>query len=174
MTPIRAASAEPAYIAVGSNLGNRRATIESGLSTLASTPGVSLLRRSALIETDPVGPAGQGRYLNGAAAVETTLSPRALLESLLAIETRFGRQRHPGVRNGPRTLDLDLLLFGDRLVDEAGLHLPHPRMAERVFVLRPLLEIASDEILPDVNQRLGLPAGTSLREGLRSLLSAAE
>lgn len=174
MTPVRAPTSEVAYIAVGSNLGNRRATIEAGLAALDSIDGVAVLRRSDLIETDPVGPPGQGTYLNGAAALATSLDPRALLEALLTIEARLGRERQAGVRNGPRTLDLDLILFGDRSVDEPGLHVPHPRMAERVFVLRPLLQIASDEILPDLNRRFRLPPGTSLREGLRSLLSAAE
>jgi len=150
-----------AYVAVGSNLGDRAATIEAALSALAASPGIRLLRRSRLLETEPLGPPGQGRYLNGAVELDTTRSPRELLEALLAIERRLGRERSDAVRNGPRTIDLDLLLYGDAIVQESGLIVPHPRLHERIFVLEPLAELAGAVIHP----RLGI--------GIESLLVQA-
>jgi 2-amino-4-hydroxy-6-hydroxymethyldihydropteridine diphosphokinase len=129
------------YIAVGSNLGNRAGHIEAALHELEEHGDIRVVRRSTLHETEPVGgPAGQPRFLNAAAELATALEPRALLARLLEIEQRHGRERV--VPNGPRTLDLDLLLYGDRVLDEPDLQVPHPRMWERAFVLAPLGEIA--------------------------------
>lgn len=130
-----------AYIALGSNLGDRRATLDSAVAALRERPGLRVVRWSSWIETEAVGgPAGNPTFLNGAAEIETELPPRALLAVLQEIEDRFGRAR--GEANGPRTLDLDLLLYEDRVIDEPGLVVPHPRMSGRRFVLEPLAEIA--------------------------------
>lgn len=134
-----------AAIGLGSNLGARERWLGLARAELAALPDTRLVACSRWIETEPVGgPAGQGRFLNGAALVETRLGARALLAELAAIETRAGRDRTREIRNGPRTLDLDLLLYGELVLDEPGLSVPHPRMAERAFVLVPLAEIAPD------------------------------
>ena len=130
------------FVALGSNLGDREATLRSALARLAATPGVSLVAVSRLYETEPVGPP-QPTYLNAAAELDTTLSARELLGRLLAIEREAGRTRG-AERDTPRTLDLDLLLFGGETIDEPGLIVPHPRLAERAFVLEPLAELAGD------------------------------
>jgi 2-amino-4-hydroxy-6-hydroxymethyldihydropteridine diphosphokinase len=136
-----------AIIGLGSNLGDRRATLDGAIAALAVTPGVGVRRVSSYHETDPVGgPPGQGRYLNAAAVLETTLDPLGLLHTLEAIEARFGRVRT--VRWGERTLDLDLLLFGDRIIQTPELTVPHPRLAERRFVLEPMAEVAPDAVEP--------------------------
>jgi 2-amino-4-hydroxy-6-hydroxymethyldihydropteridine diphosphokinase len=137
-----------AYIGLGANLGDREATLRSAIELLGAEPGVEVVAVSTLRETDPVGYLDQPRFLNGAAALETTLEPRELLERLLAVERALGRNRG-GPRYGPRTVDLDLLLFGDRVVDEPGLTVPHPRLAERAFALEPLLELDPGLVLPD-------------------------
>src|SRR5215203_6602340 len=129
-----------AYVGIGANLGNRDETIARALDLLARRAEVDVLQVSTLRETDPVGYADQPRFLNGAAAVETDLDPRALLDELLAVERELGRTRD-GPRFGPRTIDLDLLLYGEVVVDEAGLRVPHPRLAERRFALEPLAEL---------------------------------
>lgn len=129
-----------AYVALGSNLGDRAGHLAAGLSALATLPGTCVLAISATFETAPVGPAGQQNYFNAAAALATSLAPRDLLEHLLAIEQAQGRVRRE--RWGPRTLDLDLLLHGDAVLDDPHLTLPHPRMLERAFVLAPLADIA--------------------------------
>jgi 2-amino-4-hydroxy-6-hydroxymethyldihydropteridine diphosphokinase len=135
-----------ACVALGSNLGDRRDNLARALEELAR-PGVRVLRRSALYETAPVGgPAGQGPYLNAVVEVETALSPEGLLVLLEEIETKLGRVRT--VRDGPRTLDLDLLLYDDLVLDGPRLTLPHPRMHERLFVLEPLAEIAPGAVHP--------------------------
>lgn len=136
-----------AYIGLGSNLGDREATIRRALALLAAAEGVELVAVSSLRETEPVGFAPQPRFLNGAAAVETDLSPRELLERLLAIERALGRVRS-GPRFGPRRIDLDLLVYGDAQVEEPGLSVPHPRLHERRFVLEPLRELAPDLVVP--------------------------
>lgn len=133
-----------AYIAVGSNLGPRHATIHAGLRDLARVPGVRVVRVSALIQTDPVGPPNQGPYLNGAAELSTDLPPTDLLHAMLAVERLHGRDRSAGERWGARTLDLDLLWYQGVTLDEPGLTLPHPRLHERPFVLIPLAQIAPD------------------------------
>lgn len=128
-------------MAVGSNLGDRERTIRAGLAALDAEAGIRVVAVSTLIETDPVGLVDQPRFLNGAAELETSLEPQALLDVLLAVERRFGRERAGVPAQGPRTLDLDLLLVGSAVVDEPGLRIPHPRLHERAFVLAPLAEL---------------------------------
>lgn len=132
-------------IALGSNLGDSRSTLESALKILDRTAGIQLKKRSMWYKTAPVGPS-QPDYLNGCALLEVQLTPQELLTVLLNIERQFGRIRQE--RWGPRTLDLDLLLFGDLILETAELQIPHPRMNERAFVLVPLTEIAPDWIEP--------------------------
>jgi len=134
------------FIGIGSNLGDRAATIAAAVERLARLPATTVVKVSALIETDPVGYTEQDRFLNGAAELETGLGPAELLDELKRIEQELGRRTT--VRWGPRTIDLDLVLYGDRIVDEPGLQVPHPRMAERAFVLAPLAEIAPDAVDP--------------------------
>jgi 2-amino-4-hydroxy-6-hydroxymethyldihydropteridine diphosphokinase len=130
-----------AHVAIGSNLGRRRETIAAALDLLAADEGIEVVAVSSIRETDPIGYEDQPRFLNGVVVVETRLSPRELLERLLEIERRLGRVRAAIPRFGPRTIDLDLLLYGDAVVDEPGLTVPHPRLAERRFVLEPLVEL---------------------------------
>jgi 2-amino-4-hydroxy-6-hydroxymethyldihydropteridine diphosphokinase len=130
-----------AYVGIGSNLGNPRRTIAAALDLLRADAGIELLAVSSLRETDPVGYENQPRFLNGAAALETELPPRKLLERLLAIERQLGRIRRDTPRFGPRTIDLDLLLYGQETLDEPGLTVPHPRLHERRFALEPLVEL---------------------------------
>ena len=137
-----------AHIGLGSNLGDRRGLIEAALRTLDGLAGVKVTAVSPLIETEPVGPPGQPGYLNGAAALKTTLGPRELLKAMHALEVSSGRDRQTEQRWGPRRLDLDLLLWGDLVIDEPGLTVPHPRMHERLFVLEPLALIAPGAIHP--------------------------
>ncbi|PCI09866.1 2-amino-4-hydroxy-6-hydroxymethyldihydropteridine diphosphokinase [bacterium] len=137
-----------AYIALGSNLGDRHANIQGGLDAIALLPSTTVVQCSTIIETDPIGPGDQGCYLNGAVHIETELEPRVLLDSLLKIEARFGRDREKEIRWGARTLDLDVLVYGDLVIDEPGLEIPHPRLHTRSFVLIPMAEIASNLILP--------------------------
>jgi 2-amino-4-hydroxy-6-hydroxymethyldihydropteridine diphosphokinase len=130
-----------AYVGLGGNLGDRRAYLERAAEALRSCPGVTLSRVSSIYETAPVGgPAGQGPFLNAVAEVETELRPEALLGRLLEIETSLGRERRE--RDGPRTIDLDLLLYGDLVQTDAQLTVPHLRLHQRLFVLVPLAEIA--------------------------------
>ena len=136
-----------AYVGLGANLGDREAMVRSALEQLAAEPGVELVGVSAFRDTAPVGVVDQPRFLNAAAAVETSLSARELLELLLGIERRLGRTRE-GPRFGPRTIDLDLLLYGDEQVAEPGLQVPHPRLHERLFVLEPLFELAPGLVVP--------------------------
>ena len=131
-----------AYIALGSNLGDREATIRGALDALADEPAIEVVAVSSLVDTEPVGIVDQPRFLNGAAALETELSAQDLLALLLDVERRFGRRREGVPAQGPRTLDLDLLLYGDEEIDEPGLRVPHPRLHERAFVLGPLAEVA--------------------------------
>lgn len=133
-----------AFIGLGSNLGNREANLRAALDRLAALPLTRLVRESSLMETEPVdSPPGAGLFLNGVAWIETSLVPLELLESLLAIERELGRDRQGQPRNAPRTIDLDLLLYGEQVINEPELQVPHPRMSEREFVLWPLLQIAS-------------------------------
>ena len=129
-----------AYVGLGANLGDRQETIERAVELLRAAPEVEVLAVSALRETDPVGFDDQPPFLNGAAALETTLPPRELLQVLLDVERRLGRTRE-GPRFGPRTIDLDLLVYGDAELDEPRLTVPHPRLQERRFALEPLAEL---------------------------------
>lgn len=146
-----------AYVALGSNLDNPRAQIEHGFDELAALPRTALRTRSRLYRTPPWGIVDQPDFINAAARIETTLSPRELLGALLAIEARAGRMR--GIRNGPRTLDMDLLLYGNHALREAGLVVPHPRLHERAFVLLPLADIAPDFEVPGKGRVSDLLAG---------------
>jgi 2-amino-4-hydroxy-6-hydroxymethyldihydropteridine diphosphokinase len=130
-----------AYVGVGANLGDREATIRAAIDALPGIVGVSELR-----ETDPVGVVDQPAFLNGAVALETDLAPRDLLDALLAVERDLGRERRE--RWGPRTIDLDLLLYGDETIDEPGLTVPHPRLHERRFALEPLLDLDPEVAIP--------------------------
>jgi 2-amino-4-hydroxy-6-hydroxymethyldihydropteridine diphosphokinase len=136
-----------AYVALGSNLGDREASLAFAASALRSTPGIQLAGASSLWETEPVGPPLQGPYLNAVLKLRTTHSPHDLLERLLEIEREAGRVRTEE-RNMPRVLDLDLLIHGARTLHEPGLVLPHPRLHERPFVLEPLCELAPDLVHP--------------------------
>ena len=138
-----------AYVGLGSNLGEREATLWKALEGLGATEGIQVLAVSSFRETDPVGVVDQPRFVNAAVALETSLRPRELLERLLDVERSLGRDRAVEERWGPRTLDLDLLLYGGESIDEPGLEVPHPRLAERAFVLEPLLELDPDLRLPD-------------------------
>ena len=133
---------ETAFIGLGSNLGDREAVIASGIRMLDARAGIAVRASSSIIETEPVGLVEQGRFLNAVAQLETTLEPRLLLDACLGIEAAHGRDRSVEHRWGPRRLDLDLLLYGDRVIDEPDLTVPHPRLHERMFVLRPLAELA--------------------------------
>ena len=136
-----------AYVGLGSNLGEREHTLQAALRQLGETDGVEVLVVSAFIETAPVGgPEGQPPFLNAAAHLRSGIGAEGLLERLLAIEHSFGRVRR--VHWGPRTLDLDLLLYDDLVLDTEGLTVPHPRMHERVFVLEPLAQIAPAVVHP--------------------------
>ena len=135
-------SAVRAAIALGSNIEDPEAHVRRGFEEIAGLPSTRLLARSSLYRTAPVGYANQPDFINACADVETALAPRALLDALLAIEQRHGRVRT--IPNGPRTLDLDIILYGDRRIDEPGLCVPHPRAREREFVLKPLLEVWPD------------------------------
>jgi 2-amino-4-hydroxy-6-hydroxymethyldihydropteridine diphosphokinase len=152
-----------AYLAIGSNLGDRMAAIRDAVVALDDHPAVAVEAISSIIETDPVGPGMQGRYLNGVLKVRTILDPRELLQQCLAIERTLGRDRAAEQRWGPRTLDIDLLLFGSMVLKDENLTVPHPRMHERTFVLEPLAELAPELVHPGLGQSV-----QSLRDALRS------
>lgn len=135
-----------AFVGIGSNLGDREGYLRRALELLAAEDGVEVTAVSTLRETEPVGPVSQGPFLNGAVRIETDLAPRQLLERLLAIEERIGRVRVE--RFGPRTIDLDLLVYGDEVIDEPGLTVPHPRLRERRFALEPLADLAPGLVVP--------------------------
>ena len=136
-----------AYVGLGANLGDRERTLRAAVDALGAEPGIEVAAVSTLRETEPVGVGQQPRFLNGAVAIDTTLDAVDLLACLLAVEQRFGRVRAPG-EHGPRTLDLDLLLYGDEEIEEPGLTVPHPRLHERRFVLEPLAELAPGLVVP--------------------------
>jgi 2-amino-4-hydroxy-6-hydroxymethyldihydropteridine diphosphokinase len=136
-----------AFVGLGSNLGDREATILRALARLQDEPELRVVRVSSLRETEPVGYVDQPQFLNGVVELETELPARDLLTRLLAIERELGRTRGEGAPLGPRTIDLDLLLYGEDTIAEAGLQVPHPRMHERRFVLEPLAEVAPDLII---------------------------
>jgi len=136
-----------AYVGLGANLGPREVTLLRAVDLLAGEPGIEVLAVSQLRETDPIGDTDQPEYLNGAVSVETTLAPRELLDALLRVERELGRVRD-GTQWGPRTIDLDLLVYGDEIVDEPGLRVPHPRLHERRFALEPLVELEPELTIP--------------------------
>jgi 2-amino-4-hydroxy-6-hydroxymethyldihydropteridine diphosphokinase len=135
-----------AYIGIGSNLDEPQAQVESAVADLAALPRTRLSARSSLYRSAPLGYAAQADFVNAVAEIDTALGARELLAELQAIEARHARRR--SFANAPRTLDLDLLLFGDARIDEPQLTVPHPRMHERAFVLRPLVEIAPRAVIP--------------------------
>lgn len=137
-----------AYVGLGANLGDRETTLRHAVDRLGTNDGVEVVAVSTLRETEPWGPVAQPPFLNGVVALETVLEPVELLEVLLEIERGLGRDRREETRWGPRTIDLDLLLYDDRVVDEPGLTVPHPRLHERRFVLEPLAELDSDLVIP--------------------------
>jgi 2-amino-4-hydroxy-6-hydroxymethyldihydropteridine diphosphokinase len=147
-----------AYVGLGANLGDREAMLRSALEQLAAEPRLELVGVSAFRDTAPVGVVDQPRFLNAAAAVETALPARELLDRLLGIERRLGRTRE-GRRFGPRTIDLDLLLYGDERIDEPGLEVPHPRLHERLFALEPLADLDPDLVVPGRGPLAHLVAG---------------
>jgi 2-amino-4-hydroxy-6-hydroxymethyldihydropteridine diphosphokinase len=147
-----------AYVGLGANLGDREAMLRSALDHLASEPGVRVVAVSPFRDTAPVGIVDQPRFLNAAAAVETELAARDLLDRLLAIERRLGRTRN-GPRFGPRTIDLDLLLYGEEQIDEPGLEVPHPRLHERLFALEPLVDLDPGLVVPGRGPLAALTAG---------------
>ena len=136
-----------AFIALGSNIGDRELHLLRGVAEIGKIRESRITALSGFYDTEPVGPAGQGNFLNAVLRLETPLSPRELLTELQRIETAvFNRRRD--VRWGPRTIDLDILLYGDAIIDEPELTVPHPRLHERRFVLAPLAEIAPDVVHP--------------------------
>lgn len=142
------ASEEIVSVALGSNLGDRESYLRAGLQGLTSTPETSLIRFSRIYETAPMGPEGQGPYLNAVVQLVTDLSPEKFLLRLMEIENEQGRDRD-GERWGARTLDLDLLLFGDRCIEDEILTVPHPGLAKRMFVLAPLCDVAAEGRHPE-------------------------
>jgi 2-amino-4-hydroxy-6-hydroxymethyldihydropteridine diphosphokinase len=137
-----------AFVGLGSNLGEREVTLRAAIGRLRGLPDVEVIQVSSLRDTEPVGPVDQPRFLNGAVELETGLTARALLGALLELERAFGRDRSAGAPHGPRTLDLDLLLYGAETIDEPLLNVPHPRLHERRFVLEPLAELDPDLEVP--------------------------
>lgn len=150
------------FLGLGANLGDRAAALRTALAELAATPGLRLRASSTLRRTAPVGGPPQPDFVNAAARFDCALPPHRLLARMLELERRRGRTR--GVPNGPRTLDLDLLLYGEAVLDTPALRLPHPRLAERAFVVEPLAELAP---------RLPLPGGATAAARLRALTAAA-
>ncbi|MEN6520473.1 MAG: 2-amino-4-hydroxy-6-hydroxymethyldihydropteridine diphosphokinase [Armatimonadota bacterium] len=145
------------YLGLGSNLNDRERNIGHAVELLAENPHIEVLRVSSMYETSPVGYKDQPDFINAVALIETTLSPRELLDAVQAIEELMGRKRT--FRWGPRVIDIDVLLYGSETIDEEGIKIPHPMMMERRFVLEPLAEIAPD---------LTLPGGQTAVEAARS------
>ncbi|HLX21969.1 MAG TPA: 2-amino-4-hydroxy-6-hydroxymethyldihydropteridine diphosphokinase [Usitatibacter sp.] len=139
-----------AAIALGSNLDDPEAQVRRGFDEIAALPQTDLRARSRLYRTAPAGYADQPDFINACALVDTQLAPRALLENLLAIERAHRRVRT--IPNGPRTLDLDIILYGDQVIDEPGLTIPHPRAHERDFVLKPLRDVWPDFVIPGASK----------------------
>ena len=135
-----------AFVGIGSNLGDREAHLSRAIELLSAEDGIEVSGVSQIRETEPMGPVEQGPFLNGAVRVQTALAPRELLDRLLGIEQQLGRVRRE--RYGPRTIDLDLLLYGDEVVDEPGLTVPHPRLQERRFALEPLSDLDPGLTIP--------------------------
>lgn len=136
-----------AFLGLGSNVGDRLATLQRAIDLLAAEPGIKVLRTSRVWETDPVGGPEQPDFLNVVAEIDTALEPLDLLEAVNRVEATLGRTRD--VRWGPRTIDIDILLIGDLTIDDPRLTVPHPRMHQRAFVVMPLLELVADPVLPN-------------------------
>ena len=166
MRPIRRA-----VLALGSNLGERMASLQGAVDAIADTPDVWITGLSPVYETEPVDcPPDSDKFLNAIVLIDTALSPARLMERALAIEDAFDRMRSD-VRNAPRTLDVDLVVVGDKHSDEESLRLPHPRAAERAFVLKPWYDVDPEAVLPDVGPVADLlqkvdSSGLTLREDL--------
>ncbi len=143
-----------AYLGLGSNLGDRLATLQQAVDLLAADPGITVRRTSRVWETDPVGGPEQPDFLNIVAEIDTDLEPLDLLTTVNRIESELGRVRD--VRWGPRTVDIDILLIDDMTIADDRLTVPHPRMHERAFVLMPLLELIDDPILPNGTRLLAV------------------
>ena len=137
-----------AYVGLGGNVGDVETTLTEATWALDSLPQTSIRAQSKFYRSPPWGRTDQADFINAVVELQTRLAPRVLLDYLLEVEARFGRVRSEGEKWGPRALDLDLLVFGDELIDEPGLHLPHPHLHERAFVLVPLAEIAADLLIP--------------------------
>lgn len=144
-----------AAVGIGSNLDDPARQVGLAMARIATLSGVELTAQSSLYQSAPLGPVDQPDYVNAVVLVETDLAPEALLAALQRVEIEFGRVRD-GTRWGPRVLDLDLLVYGDRQIERDGLVVPHPRMAERNFVLLPLREIAPDIVIPGLGALAGL------------------
>ncbi len=156
------------YVALGSNLSDPVQQVRTALTELAGLPDSRLVAASRLYRTAPVGPPGQADYVNAVACLETRLEPCQLLLELHAIELAHGRRRD-GTRWGPRTLDLDILLYGEALIDEPGLRIPHPEMSVRAFVLIPLAEVAPPDLVLPGGRHLAELLGQCGREGIELL-----
>jgi 2-amino-4-hydroxy-6-hydroxymethyldihydropteridine diphosphokinase len=162
-----------AYLGLGSNLGDRLETLQRAADLLDAGPGITVLASSRVWETDPVGGPAQPDFLNAVLRIETDLSPHDLLTAVHSVEAALSRVRD--VRWGPRTIDVDIELFGDEAIEEPDLTIPHPRMLERAFVLLPLLELEPDPVLPDGTRVLDVrlrddgarPVAPGLRVGAR-------
>lgn len=151
------------YISVGGNVGDRAKNLAAGIEALGKGP-VKITKRSKIYEADSWGPVPQGKYYDAVVRGETSFSPRELLEELNKIEARFGRDRSKEVRYGPRTLDLDILLYDDIAINEPDLQIPHPLILDRAFVVVPLVEIAPDLVVQ----------GRSVRDALEKLHDEAK
>lgn len=165
------------FIGVGSNLGNRRLQIKKAVRLLAESGGITVKRQSSVYETEPEGgPAGQNKFLNGVIGIETSLEPEVLLKKIHGVEKKLKRRRT--VKNGPRTIDLDILVYGSRVIQGRTLLIPHPRISERAFVLKGFSEIAPDFIHPVLNRSIGEIYNEShkkhIRNGKRIIGPAAE
>jgi 2-amino-4-hydroxy-6-hydroxymethyldihydropteridine diphosphokinase len=148
-----------AFVGLGSNLGDREATLQRAVDELRRLPGTAVRGVSELRDTEPVGYLDQPRFLNGAVELETALAPRELLDGLLRIELELGRDRSTSKPQGPRNVDLDLLVYGDEQVSEEGLEVPHPRLHERRFVLEPLSDLDAGLFVPGRGEVQVLLAG---------------
>ncbi len=160
-----------AVVALGSNLEDPEDHVRRAFGDLARIPDTWVVARSLLYRTAPVGYADQPPFVNACAKVETRLAARALLDQLLAIERRHGRTR--GIPNGPRTLDLDIVLYGGAMIEEPGLSVPHPRAHERAFVLAPLVDVWPEATIPGKGKATALLATLGL-EGIRQIVGPAE
>jgi len=156
---------EKVFIAIGSNLGDRAANCARAIELIGLLQGAELVRKSSLYETEPWGVSDQGRFINAAIEVRTSLEPQELLKALKAIEAGMGRK--DGLRWGPRVIDLDIIFYGEMIVEEKGLTIPHPRLSERAFVLAPLNEIAPDFMHPVLKKTVSELLSQTGTDGVR-------